>query len=478
VLATLVAKSGSRTIPIVAVSRAAWRRTLSAEPANVRAWAHTTHFTGEPGSFFLVPTVDGGLARVLLVLPDASDGRSGGYGGDPSGAHLWTWACLPARLPVATYRIDGDLPPGRASEAALGWALGSYGFLRYGVTAPTFARLAWPKGADRGEVERAWKATYLVRDLVTTPASDMGPEALAQAAVDAAHRHGARVATIVGDKLLDRNYPMIHAVGRASASAPRLVDITWGERAAPRVTLVGKGVCFDTGGLDLKPSSGMKMMKKDMAGAAQALGLGTMIMAAGLDVRLRILLPIVENSVSGNAFRPLDVLKTRKGITVEVGNTDAEGRLILADALTEAVRDEPDLLCDFSTLTGAARTALGTEVPALFSNDRELSSAIQRAGEDACDPVWPLPLWRPYRDKLSSKVASLNNISEGPYAGAITAALFLNEFVSPRTPWAHLDFMGWNDSSRPGRPEGGEAQGMRGFYRAIAERFAKHPRRR
>ena len=470
-LATLVAKSSSRSIPIIAVPRAQWRRTIAAQPANVRAWAHTTHVTGEPGGFFLVPGGDGGLARVLLVLPDAHDGRDGGYGGTPSGGHLWTWACLPARLPVATYRVEGNLSPEQATEAALGWALGSYGFLRYGVTTPTFARLAWPKGADRGEVERAWKATYLVRDLVTTPASDMGPEELAQAAEDAVKPLGARVATIVGDKLLDRNYPMIHAVGRASVRAPRLVDITWGNPRARRVTLVGKGVCFDTGGLDLKPSSGMKIMKKDMAGAAQALGLGTMIMAAGLDVRLRVLLPLVENSVAGNAIRPLDVLKTRKGITVEVGNTDAEGRLILADALTEADREKPELLCDFSTLTGAARTALGTEVPALFSNNRELSLAIQDAGEEACDPVWPLPLWRPYRDKLSSKVATLNNISEGPYAGAITAALFLSEFVARTTPWAHLDFMGWNDSSRPGRPEGGEAQGMRGFYRAIAKRF-------
>lgn len=470
-LATLVAKAGSRTVPITAVPRAEWRRTLAAQPANVRAWADTTHVTGEPGSFFLVPAKDGGLARVLVVLPDAFDGRDAGYGGTPSGGHLWTWACLPARLPVATYRIDSELSPESASEAALGWALGSYGFLRYGVNAPTFARLAWPKAADRAEVERTWKATYLVRDLVTTPASDMGPEELAAAATAAVRPHGARVTTIVGDKLLDRNYPMIHAVGRASTRAPRLVDITWGDRRARRVTLVGKGVCFDTGGLDLKPTSGMKMMKKDMAGAAQALALGTMIMAAGLDVRLRILLPLVENSVAGDAFRPLDVLQTRKGVTVEVGNTDAEGRLILADALTEADSEEPELLCDFATLTGAARVALGTELPVLFSNNRALSLDIQRGGEDACDPVWPLPLWRPYRDKLSSKVATLNNISEGPYAGAITAALFLNEFVSPKTPWAHLDFMGWNDSSRPGRPEGGEAQGMRGFYRAIARRF-------
>ena len=470
-LATLVAKSGPRAVPIIAVPRADWRRRLAAEPASVRRWAETTHFTGEPGSFFLAPGSAGGLARVFLVLPAAGDGKDGGYGGTPSGGHLWAWAGLPSRLPSATYRIESDLDPAAATEAALGWALGAYAFTRYGARTPVFARLVWPKGADRGEVERTARAAYLVRDLVTTPASDMGPEELATAASEAVAPFEARVTTIVGDKLLDKNFPAIHAVGRASPRAPRLVDISWGDRGAARVTLVGKGVCFDSGGLDLKNASGMKLMKKDMAGAAQALALGAMIMAAGLDVRLRILLPLVENSVAGNAFRPLDVLKTRKGISVEVGNTDAEGRLILADALTEADRDKPEFLCDFATLTGAARTALGTEVPVLFANNRALSEAIRAAGEEACDPVWPLPLWTPYRTKLSSKVANINNISEGPYAGAITAALFLNEFVSAKTPWAHLDFMGWNESSRPGRPEGGEAQGMRAFYRAIAQRF-------
>jgi leucyl aminopeptidase len=471
VVATLVAKTGSRTVPIIAIAKGEWRRRLAAEPASVRAWAEANRASGQPGSSFLVPDGKGNLTRVLFVLPDAHDGREGGYGGTPSGGHLWAWAALPSRLPAATYRIDTDLDPAKATEAALGWALASYAFLRYGAKEPTFAKLVWPKGADRAEVERTAKAHFLVRDLVTTPAGDMGPEELAAASLEAIRPFGARTTTIVGDKLLDKNFPMIHAVGRASSRAPRLVDIGWGDRGAPRVTLIGKGVTFDTGGLDLKPASGMKLMKKDMAGAAQALALGTMIMAANLDVRLRILLPLVENSVSGNAFRPLDVLRTRKGITVEIGNTDAEGRLILADALTEADSEKPEFLCDFATLTGAARTALGTDVPVLFANNREMSQAIQRAGEEVADPVWPLPLWMPYREKISSKVANLNNISEGPYAGAITAALFLNEFVSPKTRWAHLDFMGWNLGNQPGRPEGGEAQGMRAFYRAIAARF-------
>jgi leucyl aminopeptidase len=472
VLAPLVAKPGPKAVPIVPIARGDWRKRLAGESAAARAWAAATRFAADPGNIFLVPAADGSLARVLFVLPEAHDGKAAGYGDPPAGGPLWAWAALPSRLPATTYCIAGELSGERATEAALGWALGSYAFLRYGAKAPTHARLLWPKGCDRGEVERTYKATYLVRDLVTTPASDMGPEELATAAADAVKPFKAKVATIIGDKLIERNFPAIHAVGRASTRAPRLVDIAWGDRGAPKVTLVGKGVCFDSGGLDLKTAGGMKLMKKDMAGAAQALALGTMVMDAGLDVRLRILLPMVENSVSGNAFRPLDILESRKGLTIEVGNTDAEGRLILADALAEADRDKPEFLCDFATLTGAARIALGTEVPVLFANNRALAEAIRESGECAADPVWPLPLWKPYRDKLSSKVASINNISEGPYAGAITAALFLSEFVSPATPWAHLDFMGWNEASRPGRPEGGEAQGMRAFFAAIAKRFA------
>ena len=278
---------------------------------------------------------------------------------------------------------------------------------------------------------------------------------------------------IVGEGLLAENYPAIHAVGRAAAAhrQPRLIDLIWGEDNAPRLTLVGKGVCFDTGGLDLKPSSSMKLMKKDMGGAAHVLGLAHMVMAAKLPVRLRVLIPAVENAVSGDAMRPLDVLSTRKGVTVEVGNTDAEGRLVLADALWEASRDKPELLLDLATLTGAARTALGVELPALFANNDLLAADLIRAGEAEADPMWRLPLYKPYRRMLDSKVADLNNVSDGPYAGAITAALFLQEFVGPGIPWAHLDIMAWNPASRPGRPDGGEALGLRALFAIIAQRF-------
>ncbi len=301
----------------------------------------------------------------------------------------------------------------------------------------------------------------------------MGPAELAAAAERLAAEHGAAMRVVVGDALLAENYPCIHAVGRAAAASrqPRLVDLTWGDAAAPRVTLVGKGVCFDSGGLDLKPSSGMKLMKKDMGGAAHVLGLASMVMAAGLPVRLRVLIAAVENAVSGDAMRPLDVLATRKGVTVEVGNTDAEGRLVLADALWEAGRDKPELLVDVATLTGAARTALGPDLAALFSNDESLAADLLGAGEAAHDPLWRLPLFKPYRRMLDSKVADLANVSDSPYAGAITAALFLQEFVPPGTAWAHLDVLAWNPAGRPGRPDGGEALGLRALYAVIAQRF-------
>jgi leucyl aminopeptidase len=299
----------------------------------------------------------------------------------------------------------------------------------------------------------------------------MGPAELAQAAQDLAAEFDAAVEVIVGQDLLDRDYPAIHAVGRASPRAPRLIDLRWGNPEHPKVTIVGKGVCFDTGGLDLKPSSAMLIMKKDMGGAAHALALGRMIMMAGLPVRLRVLVPAVENVVSGDSFKPQDVLKTRKGLTVEVGNTDAEGRLILCDALAEADSEKPELLIDFATLTGAARVALGPDLPALMCNDDALANDLTEAGSAVDDPMWRLPLWAPYRKGLDSKVADINNVTTNGFAGAITAGLFLQEFVSKGTPWAHLDTYAWNGSARPGRPEGGEALGLRAAYAVIAKRF-------
>jgi leucyl aminopeptidase len=329
----------------------------------------------------------------------------------------------------------------------------------------------WPENADRKLVERLAGAVFLARDLAVTPASDMGPAELAEAAEKVAKAEGALCRIVVGDELLAENYPTIHAVGRASTRPPRLVDITWGDESAPKVTLVGKGVCFDTGGLDLKPASGMLNMKKDMAGAAIVLGLGQAIMQAGLKVRLRVLLPCVENSVAGNAMRPRDIIKTRKGLTVEIGNTDAEGRLILCDALSEASDEKPEMIIDAATLTGAARVALGPELPALFCNNDALANALIAAGEAEDDPMWRMPLYKPYRRLIDSKIADLNNVSDGPQGGAITAALYLNEFVDPAVPWAHLDVLAWNNRSRPGRPEGAEAQTLRAVYAHIADRF-------
>ncbi|WP_042689537.1 M17 family metallopeptidase [Azospirillum sp. B506] len=457
-LATLLAVDGPDTVALTPVTKAGLPDWLAAQSPATASWVKAVGFTGEAGSTVFLPGPDGAVAHVLAGVSAIDD--------------LWAFAGLPASLPAGSYKIDAALDARAATRAALGWALGSYRFSRYRKPPEKgFANLVWPAGADRGEVERAATATWLVRDLVNTPACDMGPAELAQAAQDLAAEFDAAVEMIVGQDLLDRDYPAVHAVGRASPREPRLIDLRWGNPEHPKVTVVGKGVCFDTGGLDLKPSSGMLMMKKDMGGAAHALALGRMIMMAGLPVRLRVLVPAVENVVSGDAFKPLDVLKTRKGLTVEVGNTDAEGRLILCDALAEADSEKPELLIDFATLTGAARVALGPDLPALMSNNDALADDLTEAGTAVDDPMWRLPLWAPYRKGLDSKVADINNVTTNGFAGAITAGLFLQEFVSKETPWAHLDTYAWNGSARPGRPEGGEALGLRAAYAVIAKRF-------
>lgn len=457
-LATLLAVDGPDTVALTPVTKAGLADWLAAQSPATASWVKAVGFTGEAGSTVFLPGPDGAVARVLAGVSAVDD--------------LWAFAGLPASLPSGSYRIDAALDARAATRAALGWALGSYRFTRYRKPPEKgFATLVWPAEADRGEVERAATATWLVRDLVNTPACDMGPAELAQAAQDLAAEFDAAVEVIVGQDLLDRDYPAIHAVGRASPRAPRLVDLRWGNPIHPKVTIVGKGVCFDTGGLDLKPSSAMLIMKKDMGGAAHALALGRMIMMAGLPVRLRVLVPAVENVVAGDSFKPQDVLKTRKGLTIEVGNTDAEGRLILCDALAEADSEKPELLIDFATLTGAARVALGPDLPALMSNNDALANDLTEAGTAVDDPMWRLPLWAPYRKGLDSKVADINNVTANGFAGAITAGLFLQEFVSKETPWAHLDTYAWNGSARPGRPEGGEALGLRAAYAVIAKRF-------
>ena len=445
-------------VPLTVIGKAQLAQWRESAPERERDWAQAAGFTGEAGKIVLAPDEKGKLGRVLV-------------GASASEAAMWAVAGLSETLPEGVYRLDPLPEGGDPSRVALGWALGTYRFTRYHDKPAGKARLVWPKGADRGLVERLASGIFLARDLATTPASDMGPEELADAAQKVAKKEGARCKITVGDKLLEKNYPTIHAVGRASTRPPRLVDIRWGDDDAPRVTLVGKGVCFDTGGLDLKPASGMLNMKKDMAGAAIMLALGQAIMRAGLKVRLRVLLPCVENSVAGNAMRPRDIIKTRKGLTVEIGNTDAEGRLILCDALAEASDEKPEMIVDCATLTGAARVALGPELPALFCNDDGLANALIAAGQTEDDPMWRMPLYKPYRRMIDSKVADLNNVSDGPQGGAITAALYLNEFVDPAVPWAHLDVMAWNQRSRPGRPEGAEAQTLRAVYAHIAERF-------
>ena len=460
---SLVLQPTADTIPLWPVDRVGFDRWLAAQPTAVAQWIKQTGFKAKPGEHVLVPDANGGLRGIAVGVPDRID--------------VWSFAGLTKKLPAGTYHLDAAFDPKRATDVTIGWALGDYAFDRYRTRGPNGnssapAVLALPAGADFAVVRRAVRATQLVRDLVNEPAERMGPAELAQAAATLAREHNAGFEAIVGGDLLARNFPAIHAVGRASVRDPRLIDIVWGDAAAPKVTLVGKGVCFDSGGLDLKTASGMRLMKKDMGGAATVLGLAHMIMDAGLKVRLRVLIPAVENAVAGNAMRPGDIIATRKGLAIEIGNTDAEGRVILADALALADDDEPDLLIDCATLTGAARTALGPDIPAFFTPDDDLAVTLARAAEQESDPLWRLPLWAPYREYIDTQVADVNNSSENGFAGAITAALFLQEFVVATKRWIHVDLYAWNAKSKPGRPAGGEAMGMRALYTLITNRFA------
>ena len=453
-------RANAKTIPIVALTSADYKSWLKGQAKAVQGWLQATEFKPDAGKVALLPARDGALARVVL-----------GLGRRPSSV-IWSFAALPDKLPRGRYKLDSEHELADLHEACLGWALACYRFDRYLSSSSRRPTLVWPAGVDRAAVARARNATYLARDLVNTPAGDLGPAELADQAATVAAEYGAEMSVIIGEDLVTANYPAIYAVGKGSPREPRLVDFTWGDPEAPKLSLVGKGVVFDSGGLDLKSAAGMKLMKKDMGGAASVLGLAQMVMDAELPVRLRVLLPMVENSVSGAAFRPLDVLETRKGLTVEVGNTDAEGRLILCDALAEADAEQPDLIIDFATLTGAARIALGTELPAVFCDDDELAAAILAAGEATRDPLWRLPLFRPYRRHLDSRVADINNIASISQGGAITAALFLQEFVERKTPWVHVDLMAYNNHSRPGRPQGGEAMGMRAMFHMLEQRYA------
>ncbi|TPK53968.1 MULTISPECIES: leucyl aminopeptidase family protein [unclassified Mesorhizobium] len=419
------------------------------------AWARANSFSGEAGRTLIVPAENGALGGALFGIGDGEGALAVGALAKSLAEGDWHFASAPAEPELA----------------AIALALGGYVFTRYGKKPGKALRFELPAGVEAKRVRRIVEGVFLTRDLVNTPTSDMGPDELEKAVRALAEIHKAEVSVIKGDDLIKQNFPMIHAVGRASSSAPRLIDMGWGSRSAPKVTLVGKGVCFDTGGLDIKPSSGMLLMKKDMGGAANVLGLASMIMASGLHVRLRVLIPAVENSIAGNAFRPGDVLASRKGMSVEIGNTDAEGRLVLGDALALADEEEPQLLVDMATLTGAARVALGPDLPPFYTSDEALASELTTASLAVEDPLWRMPLWRPYDAKLSSKIADINNVTTDGFAGSITAALFLKRFVEKTASWAHFDIFAWNPADRPHGPAGGEAQGIRALERVISKRF-------
>jgi leucyl aminopeptidase len=420
-------------------------------------WAASNAFNGRHGALLALPGEDGAISGYLF-----------GIGAEARRSKLVTGLAA-AALPPGLYRLEGDY--GDLTLAALGFRLGTYRFGRYRRERPE-PDLLMPANADAAEVARLTDAAFLARDLINTPANDLGPDAFEREIRDFAVRHRMKLTAIVGDALLKQNFPMIHAVGRASAEAPRLLDLAWGNARHPKITLVGKGVTFDTGGLDIKPPSSMLLMKKDMGGAANILGLAHAIMDARLKVRLRVLIPIVENAISASSFRPGDVLPSRSGQTVEVGNTDAEGRLILADALALADEEKPELILDMATLTGAARTALGPDLPPLYATDDTLAAELMAGGAAWEDPLWRMPLWQPYESMLSSKIADMNHVSQGAFAGSITAALFMQRFVKQAKAWVHLDIFGWAPEARPGRPYGGTDQGIRAAYGMLKHRYS------
>ncbi|MFA6265681.1 MAG: leucyl aminopeptidase family protein [Pseudolabrys sp.] len=448
--------AGERGTPIWFVHTENAETVLTGFGERERTFAKAAGFEPKPGRLLLIPAQDGKLAGVLFGLEKPGDTIDSFRPG-----------ALVGLLPAGTYRFANG--PHNARLAALSFATGAYQFTRYRKAEARKVRLVLPKGVDGDELSRIAEGVALARDLINTPANDMGPDELEGAARRLAREHGAKVAVTSGEALA-KEFPLIHAVGMGSPRAPRLIDIIWGKEKDPKITLVGKGVCFDTGGLDIKPSSGMLNMKKDMGGAASVLGLAHMIMAGKMKLRLRVLIPAVENSVSGKSFRPRDVFTSRKGLTVEIGNTDAEGRLVLADALALACEDKPELVADFATLTGAARVALGTDLPAMFTDDDALATAMSKRGMAENDPVWRLPLWQPYEALLDTKVADTNNVSSGGFGGAITAALFLKKFVNARS-WMHLDIFAWTASSRPGRPEGAELMAARALYAVLSEKY-------
>ncbi|HLZ05120.1 MAG TPA: leucyl aminopeptidase family protein [Bradyrhizobium sp.] len=447
-------------IPITFATKSSWDAIRATLPASAARFAAANGFAAKPGAYLALPNSDGTIAYVLFGLEDeAAKSRD-----------LFRPGALPGLLPAGVYRFANA--PHDTRLAALAFALGSYRFGRYRKAEPPDIKLVPPDGVDAADITRMAEAATLARDLINTPSNDMGPVELQRAAQELAESYGASFKCIIGDDLLTQNFPLIHAVGMASPRAPRLIELSWGDPSHPKVTLVGKGVCFDTGGLDLKPSSGMLVMKKDMGGAANVLALAQMVMDAALKMRLRVIIPAVENAVAGNAFRPLDIFNSRKGITVEIGNTDAEGRLILADALALADEEKPELLIDMGTLTGAARVALGPDLPPFYTDDETLALNVARCAREENDPLWRMPLWPPYDSWLDSKAATITNAPSGTFAGSITCALFLQRFVEHAKSWLHCDIYAWTPSAKPARPEGGECQAARAIYKLLGERYA------
>jgi leucyl aminopeptidase len=444
----------SSGIPLTFILKNELSDWLTQQSTFVQNWLINSDF--EKQGLTLVPDAENGkLSHVYCLMRNSDD--------------FWAAGELAKKLPVGCYQIQGDQQ--LVAQLALGFVLGGYEFTEYKEKTSAKAQLGIADKVLYQQIKQQADAINLARDLVNTPAADMMPQHLAQVMSDLADTFDGNFTQWVGDELLEQNYPTIHMVGRASENKPRLLDLTWGAKDAPLITLVGKGVCFDSGGLDLKPSAGMRNMKKDMGGAAHVIALAQLIMAANLPIRLRVLVPAVENAVSRNAFRPGDVIKTRKGIMVEIDNTDAEGRLVLCDALSEAQNDDPALIIDFATLTGACRVALGTELPGFFSTERDVANQIMDAGLTVNDPVWQLPLFEQYTSFLNSDVADMANCASTPFGGAITAALYLKAFIEPNTPWVHFDVMAWNLRALPGRPVGGEALGIRAVFNYLQNRF-------
>lgn len=449
----------ANSIPIQIVFQSEYKEWKSKQEDSIQNWIQTSCFKPKPNHHLCIPNAQGNLDSVLVIAGQENT--------------TWSLGSCPHSLPEGRYHIATKLDDSRKDSYFLGWGLGSYQYHQYKKNDNKACKLSINDANDKNRIEAVLKAVALVRDLVNTPASDMLPQNLSKHCQSITQDFDTSLNEYVGHDLLKNKFPVIHAVGRASVHPPRLIEWSWGNSKHPRVTLIGKGVSFDSGGLDIKSAQGMRIMKKDMGGAAHVMGIATVVMQMNLPIRLQVLIPAVENAISGDAYRPGDVLVSRCGKTIEIENTDAEGRLILCDAISKAVENSPEILIDFATLTGAARVALGTEVPAFFTNDDTLADDLKNAAEAVEDPVWQLPLYKPYRYLLNSDIADISNCSTGSFGGAITAALFLKEFVPETIRWVHFDVMAWNTRNRPGRPKGGEAMGLRTIVEFLQNRYLK-----